>query len=109
LLAAAVLTIIVALPTVGQDRSSQGVPEDWTHHHAVFGDAGTAVEAIRNGTYDRWLKIITEPRYQLARANRIAAARTETTIHQDELGTDSDLRAGTSPEEALDDARVLST
>ena len=109
MLTAAVLTMIVALPTVGQNRPSQGVPEDWTHHHAVFGDAGTAVEAIQNGTYDRWLKIITEPRYQLARANRIAAARAKTTIHQDELDADSDLRAGTSPEEALDDARALST
>lgn len=42
-----------------------GVPEDWSHHHAVFADPGTADQAIKNGTYDRWTKIVNEPRYVL--------------------------------------------
>ena len=107
-LIAAVFTILVALPTLSQNRSSQdtGVPEDWTYHHVVFGDAGTAVQAIQNGTYDRWLKMVADPRYQLARAKRMAAARTETTTHEDDFGADSDAMV-TLPEEAQDDTPIL--
>ena len=107
-LVAAAFTMIVALPTLGQNRLSQttGVPEDWTHHHVVFGDAGTAVQAILNGNYDRWLEMVTDPRYQLARAKRTAAARTETTTHENDFVPDSDVM-GTSAEEAQDDTHIL--
>jgi len=108
---AAFFAIAVALPTLCQNHPSQGngVPEDWTHHHAVFGDAGTAAQAIQNGSYLRWLKMVTDPRYQLAQAKQMAAVHAETTIHQDDFVADSDVGAGASPVEALDEARILST
>lgn len=61
-----------------QAKQAKGVPVDWTHRHVVFSNPGTADEAIRNGTYERWLKISTDPRYimqqQKRRANASGAA-----------------------------------
>src|ERR1035441_6653443 len=52
-----------------------GLPEDWTHHHAVFSDPGTADEAIRKDTYDRWSKIVNDPRYVMQQLKRGLPAR----------------------------------
>jgi len=42
-----------------------GIPEDWSHHHAIFSNPGTFDDAMRNGTIDKWSKIVNEPRYQI--------------------------------------------
>jgi len=42
-----------------------GLADDWTHHHLVFSNPGTQEDAVKNGTYDQWSKIVTEPRYVL--------------------------------------------
>jgi len=49
-------------------------PDDWTHHHLVFSNPGTAADALRNGTYDQWLKVAGSDRYILQHAKRAAAA-----------------------------------
>jgi len=59
----------------GEIRQSAGVPDDWTHHHLVFSNPGTAEEAIREGTYDRWVSIVSDPRFALQREKRGAAAK----------------------------------
>jgi len=105
------LTLVVAAPILAQDSSSQraGIPEDWTHHHAVFANAGTAEQAIQNGTYDRWLKMVNDPRYQLQRAKQIAAARAKmTTVHENNFSADSAAEAGDAPSEADADSRIAS-
>ncbi|MGA2502203.1 MAG: hypothetical protein ABSH20_31050, partial [Tepidisphaeraceae bacterium] len=61
----------------GQIPESQGVPDDWTHHHLVFSNPGTAAEALENGTYDRWMSVVSDPRFALQRMKRGAAARAE--------------------------------
>jgi hypothetical protein len=58
----------------GEIPQSKGVPDDWTHHHLVFSNPGTAADAIQNGTYDRWLSIVSDPRYALQRTKRAGAA-----------------------------------
>src|SRR5487761_400508 len=75
-----VITLAVATPSLAQNSPNQlgGIPEDWTHHRTVFGDAGTAEQAMQGGKYERWLKTVYDPRYQLQRAKRIAAARANT-------------------------------
>ncbi len=75
----AALTLAVATANLAQNSPTQrdGIPEDWTHHHAAFGDAGTAEQAIQDGKYEQWLKTINDQRYQLQRAKRIAAARAQ--------------------------------
>jgi hypothetical protein len=47
-----------------------GIPNDWTSRHLVFSNPGTEDEAIRNGTHDRWLKIVNDPRYVLQQLQR---------------------------------------
>jgi hypothetical protein len=64
LIVTAALTFIATAPLLAQSGAAQpgGMPEDWTHHHAVFGEAGTAQQAIQNGTFGRWLTIDIEDR-----------------------------------------------
>jgi len=49
------------------------VADDWTHHHVVFSDPGSALEAMRSGNYGRWYKIVNEPRFGLQQTKRNAA------------------------------------
>ena len=64
-----IVAVITLLPRAisihGQDTHSErvGTPDDWTHHHAVFPDAGTAEQALQNGTFDRWVRTVNNPRY----------------------------------------------
>lgn len=40
-----------------------GIPEDWSHHYAVFSDPGTEQDALRSGRYTQWQNIVNNPRY----------------------------------------------
>lgn len=53
-----------------------GVSSDWSHHHVIFSQPGTAAEALRNGTYDRWLAITNDPRYAMQQLKRSGARST---------------------------------
>ena len=44
---------------------SQGVVDDWTSRHVIFSNPGTEEEAYRQGTHDRWLRIMQDPRYRM--------------------------------------------
>ena len=79
----AVILVILAMSLTstvlmnGQEaevKQAKGVPSDWTHQHVVFSNPGSADEAIRNGTYERWLKISTDPRYIMQQQKRSANA-----------------------------------
>ena len=50
-------------PTYFGNVELKGLPDDWTHHHVVFSDPGTAEQAKKKGMYDRWLKTVNNPRY----------------------------------------------
>ena len=52
-----------------------GAPDDWTHHHLIFSNPGTAVEAMQRGDYFHWVKVVNDPRFILQQAKRSAAAR----------------------------------
>ena len=70
-------------PVQGQDMpavhvgNSQltGLPDDWTHHHIVFSDPGTADDAIQKGSYDKWFSIVNDPRYVMQQLKRTFPAR----------------------------------
>jgi len=47
-----------------------GVPEDWSHHHVVFSNPGTADDAARNGTYAKWSTIVNNSRYGFQQQKR---------------------------------------
>jgi|HubBroStandDraft_1064217.scaffolds.fasta_scaffold02235_8 hypothetical protein len=73
-------TTLVLLVSLGTPVAAQqltigglpiaGIPDDWTHHHIVFSNPGTEEEAIKNGTHDRWLAIVNDPRYILQQLHR---------------------------------------
>jgi hypothetical protein len=53
----------------------RGVPHDWSHHQLVFSNPGTEQQAIENGTHDRWLKIVNDPRYVMQQLQRRQSAQ----------------------------------
>ena len=61
---------------VASDRihHHKGVAWDWTHHHVVFSHPGSRDDAMRQGTYERWLRIVNDPRYTMQRQERSAKA-----------------------------------
>jgi len=71
------IAVVFASLLSGQEPKwpRRGGPDDWTHHHLVFSDAGTAEEAVRHGTLARWVDTVDDPRYVLQREKREAAAR----------------------------------
>jgi hypothetical protein len=102
LIVSAAFTFVATAPVLAQSSASQpgGTPEDWTHHHVAFGDAGTAEQAIHNGTFGEWLKTVNDPRYQLQRAKRIAAAQSKTTLGVGNAGADADGESTDAPAES---------
>jgi hypothetical protein len=77
---AAVLLLIGLAAGCGQqpklitpNSSRRGVVDDWTTHHVKFSNPGTEADAIRNGTHDKWLRITTDPRFQMQQLKRSPA------------------------------------
>ncbi len=66
-------TVLVS-PTLSQVSSPQhkGVPDDWSHHRLVFSNPGTFQDAMQRGTFDRWHKIVTDPRFHQQQLKRKA-------------------------------------
>ncbi len=50
-----------------------GLPTDWTHQHVIFSNPGTFQEATRNGNFERWYRIVNDPRFQMQQIRRHAA------------------------------------
>src|SRR5438552_8082289 len=88
------LALLLANPIHAQDSPSErtGIPEDWTDHHAVITNAGTAVQALQNGNLDRWLRIVNDPRYHLQQAKRLAVASARS--HEARLNSNSNVSIG---------------
>ena len=52
-----------------QSPRPTALPEDWTHYHQVFSNAGTYVDMLKPGVsqerWERWLGVNRDPRYLL--------------------------------------------
>jgi hypothetical protein len=61
----------------GQSASTPSAAwvDDWTHHHLVFSNPGSAAEAIARGRFEQWLKITQDPRYRLQQLKRSLTQR----------------------------------
>ncbi len=53
----------------------RGVPDDWSHRHLVFSNPGTEQQAIESGNYERWLKVVNDPRFILQQIKRSGGAK----------------------------------
>ena len=65
----AITTLLVAFPPSSIAQENQtfrgGIVDDWSHHHLIFSNPGTMQDAIRNGTYEKWRQIVSDPRYRV--------------------------------------------
>lgn len=84
----------------------KGIPDDWSHRHLVFTSPGTEEESIANGTYDRWLAIVNDPRYILQEMKRDPAARRFGTP-QVGLGTEGTAVDVIAPQQILKKSRII--
>jgi hypothetical protein len=62
----------MVVPLSAQDKTTRtvGIADDWSHHHLVFSNPGTAEQAMQNGTYEEWLRIQSDPRYLMQQVKR---------------------------------------
>jgi hypothetical protein len=73
---ASVILFVLGIPLRGQeapqtgDVQVTGLPDDWSFHHLVFSNPGTEEQAIENGTHDRWLRVLNDPRYVIQQLKR---------------------------------------
>jgi len=78
-LAAVGVAFLVLSPGVAQTNSGVrmwSVPDDWTHHHLIFSDPGSFAEAVNQGSFERWYKVVTDPRFMIQQAKRAGRAST---------------------------------
>lgn len=101
------LTVLVNGQEV-QSTQEQGVPSDWTHHHLIFSHPGTADEAIVTGTYERWLNIVSDPRYILQQQKRGANASGATSDPSGNVSSTMPVAIELNPPTERDDAGVQS-
>ena len=67
--------MVIAALTTGPlfaQRETVGVPDDWSHHHKVFSNPGTFGEAVKSGSFDKWNKIVSDPRFGIQQLKRAA-------------------------------------
>src|ERR1035437_1516185 len=78
-IAAAVLGL-VAISSVlinGQSPQKQatGVPYDWSHHRLIFSNPGSFAEAMKNGTVEKWNRVMNDPRFKMQQIRRSLTQR----------------------------------
>jgi hypothetical protein len=68
-------SVLLALSPVVAGRNSGvgiwGVPDDWSHHHLIFSDPGSFADAVSHGSFERWYKVVTDPRFIIQQAKRV--------------------------------------
>jgi hypothetical protein len=73
LLATIGLVFLVLSPGVARGSGGGrmwGVPDDWTHHHLIFSDPGSFADAVSHGSFERWYKVVSDPRFIIQQAKR---------------------------------------
>jgi len=75
--AAFVVLVGLSILTTGRPapQNPVGVPDDWTHHHLIFSNPGTAVEALAEGRLEQWYRTLNDPRYMMQQMKRNPAQR----------------------------------
>jgi hypothetical protein len=47
-----------------------GLPDDWSHHHLIFSNPGSFADAVNQGSFERWSKVVTDPRFIFQQENQ---------------------------------------
>ena len=69
-----VVGLSVVISGQGTRQPGMGLPDDWSHHHLVFSDPGTAAEALGKGHFAEWYRTVTDSRFTIQRMKRNPAA-----------------------------------
>jgi hypothetical protein len=73
-LPAAALLMVVSLNILVSGLPSPGlivgVVEDWSTHHVVYTNPGTATEALAQGRFVEWYRLVNQPRYIMQQLRR---------------------------------------
>jgi hypothetical protein len=56
-----------------------GLVDDWTTHHVIFSNPGTAADALAQGRFEQWYGTVNDPRYIMQQMKRNPAQRALTT------------------------------
>lgn len=72
---AVIIGITVLISGQPAFQNPLGVPDDWTHHHLVFSNPGTAAEALGQGRFEQWYRTVNNPRYIMQQMKRNPAQR----------------------------------
>lgn len=59
--------LISGIPTPGLIA---GFVDDWSHHHVVYTNPGTAAEALAQGRFEQWYMTVNNPRYIMQEMRR---------------------------------------
>jgi hypothetical protein len=59
--------LIIGKPATG---GRMGLVDDWTTRHVIFSNPGTAAVALAQGRFEKWYKIVNDPRYTMQQAKR---------------------------------------
>jgi hypothetical protein len=70
----------IAQQAATESSNSVGTVEDWSFHHVLFSNPGTEQDALRNGRYNEWLRIVNEPRFMMQQRKRSASALKPTLV-----------------------------
>jgi hypothetical protein len=70
--AAFAVLIGLSILTTGQPgpQNRGGVVDDWSFHHLVFSNAGTAADALAQGRFEQWYRTVNDPRYIMQQMKR---------------------------------------
>ena len=71
-LLAGLTVLITGKPATG---NRMGLVDDWSTHHLVFSNPGTAADALAQGRLEQWERIVNEPRHIMQRMKRNPALR----------------------------------
>lgn len=66
-------TVLISPAFCQMGAQHKGVPDDWSHHRLVFSYPGTFQDAMRKGSYERWHRIVTDPRFHQQQLKRHAS------------------------------------
>ena len=66
-LLAGLTALITGKPATGR---RMGLVDDWSTHHLIFSNPGTAADALAHGRFEQWFRTINDPRFLMQQMKR---------------------------------------
>jgi len=66
-LLAGLTALVTGKPATGR---RMGLEDDWSTHHLIFSNPGTAADALAHGRFEQWYRTINDPRFLMQQMKR---------------------------------------